>query len=62
MHCDVVVGTRAGVVEVIGGNVGDAVRMALLPAGADGRLAQDAPEGAPRMPDWFVLFQNRAGR
>ena len=62
MHCDVVVGVRSGAVEVVGGNVGDAVRMALLPARADGRLAQRAAEGAPEMPAWFVLFENRAGR
>lgn len=62
MHCDVVVGTRPGVVEVVGGNVGDAVRMALLPALPDGRLAPRAADGAPEMPAWFVLFPNRAGR
>ena len=62
MHCDVVVGVRPGVVEVVGGNVGDAVRMALLPARADGRLGTGTPEGAPEMPAWFVLFENRAGR
>jgi hypothetical protein len=62
MHCDVVVGTRPGVIEVVGGNVGDAVRMALLPALPDGRVAERAPDGTPEMPAWFVLFPNRAGR
>lgn len=62
MHCDVVVGVRPGVVEVVGGNVGDAVRMALLPAEPDGRLSLRVPDGAPAMPAWFVLFENRAGR
>jgi hypothetical protein len=62
MHCDVVVGIRPGMVEVVGGNVGDAVRMALLPAEPDGRLAPRAAEGAAEMPAWFVLFENRAGR
>jgi hypothetical protein len=62
MHCDVVVGVRPGVVEVVGGNVGDSVRMALLPAEADGRLARAAAAGAPELPAWFVLFENRAGR
>ncbi len=62
MHCDVVVGIRPGVVEVVGGNVGDAVRMALLPALPDGRLADRPVEGAPPPPAWFALFVNRAGR
>lgn len=62
MHCDIVVGIRPGVVEAVGGNVGDAVRMVLLPALNDGRIAPEVPEGAPEMPGWFVLFQNRAGR
>ncbi|WP_291295933.1 DUF2272 domain-containing protein [Elioraea sp.] len=63
MHCDVVVGTRPDVIEVVGGNVGDAVRMALLPALPDGRLAAPATDSsAPEMPAWFVLFPNRAGR
>ncbi len=62
MHCDVVVGVRPGVVEAVGGNVGDAVRMAMLPALGDGRIAREGIEGGPEMPTWFVLFQNRAGR
>lgn len=62
MHCDVVVGVRPGAVEVVGGNLGDAVRMAVLPALPDGRLDQTQVEGAPEMPAWFVLFENRAGR
>ncbi|MCS6853738.1 MAG: DUF2272 domain-containing protein [Elioraea sp.] len=61
MHCDVVVGVREGVVEAIGGNLGDAVRLVLLPAGADGRLVA-APAAAPPPPAWFVLFENRSGR
>jgi hypothetical protein len=61
MHCDIVVGTREGVVEAIGGNLGDAVRMSLLPADAAGRLPEAAPPGAPEMPAWFVVFENRAG-
>lgn len=62
MHCDVVVGVRPGAVEVVGGNLGDAVRMAVLPAQPDGRLDPREAEGAPEMPAWFVLFTNRAGR
>jgi hypothetical protein len=62
MHCDIVVGTREGVVEAIGGNLGDAVRMSLLPADPVGRLYESAAPGAPEMPAWFVVFENRAGR
>ena len=62
MHCDIVVGIRPGAVEVVGGNLGDAVRMAVLPALPDGRLDQAPVEGAPELPAWFVLFANRAGR
>ena len=61
MHCDIVVGRREGVVEAVGGNLGDAVRMSLLPADPAGRLYESAPPGAPEMPAWFVVFQNRAG-
>lgn len=61
MHCDIVVGRREGVVEAIGGNLGDAVRMSLLPADPAGRLFESAPPGAPEMPAWFVVFENRAG-
>ncbi len=61
MNCDVVVGIRPGAVEVVGGNLGDAVRMAVLPALPDGRLDPREVEGAPEMPAWFVLFANRAG-
>lgn len=62
MHCDIVVGTREGVVEAIGGNLGDAVRMSLLPADPAGRLYEAAPPEAPEMPAWFVVFENRAGQ
>lgn len=62
MHCDIVVSTRDGVIEAIGGNLGDAVRMSLLPADGDGRLVATAPPGAPALPAWFVIFENRAGR
>ncbi len=60
MHCDVVAGVREGVVEAIGGNLGDAVRLILLPTGPDGRLIP-APADAPPTPAWFVLFENRSG-
>lgn len=62
MHCDVVVGVRPRAVEAVGGNVGDAVRMVILPALPDGRLDLSPVEGAPEAPFLFVLFANRAGR
>jgi hypothetical protein len=62
MHCDIVVGAREGVVEAIGGNLGDTVRMSLLPADPTGRLYESAPPEAPEMPAWFVVFENRARR
>jgi hypothetical protein len=62
MHCDVVVGIRPGAVEAIGGNLGDAVRMAVLPALPDGRLDETPIDDVPELPAWFVLFENRAGR
>lgn len=61
MHCDIVVGAREGVVEAVGGNVGDAVRMSLLPTDTGGILLETAPPGAPALPSWFVVFENRAG-
>jgi hypothetical protein len=40
-HCDLVVGTLPGEVQVIGGNVADVVAMTRLPVDADGRLLPD---------------------
>ncbi len=51
MHCDVVVRTRPGVVEVIGGNVQDMVVLRRFPADDTGRVLP-APEGRPP----FVLL------
>ncbi len=61
MHCDVVVGVREGLVEVVGGNLGNAVRLVLLPTDRDGRLIPP-PGDAPPPPAWFVLFENHSGR
>lgn len=55
MHCDVVVATGPGVVEVVGGNVGDSVTLTRLEADERGRLRP----GSPRM---IVAMQNRLGR
>ena len=58
MHCDIVVATSPGRVEVIGGNVRDAVTRTHFPTDASGLLLPESP-GAPI---WFALFRNRLGR
>jgi hypothetical protein len=52
MHCDLVVATGPAVIEVVGGNVSDAVTLNRLEASADGRLP----------PDWLVVVRNRIPR
>jgi hypothetical protein len=56
-HCDIVVARNAGSLEVIGGNVDNAVSMKRVPVGADGRLV--GPTGAVIDPDypWFVVLR-----
>ena len=56
-HCDIVVKVHPGQLEVIGGNVDNAVAMKRIPVAADGRLA--APNGAVVDPDhpWFVVIR-----
>ena len=56
-HCDIVVGMKPGELEVIGGNVDNAVAMKPIPATADGRLA--GPDGVVLDPDhhWFVVLK-----
>ena len=51
MHCDLVVATGPGVIEAIGGNLGDAVTLRRIPADADG-LARG----------FLVVVENRLGR
>lgn len=58
MHCDIVTAVAPGVVEVIGGNVGDSVTLTRYPADAGGRLIA-APPG--RMPILLVM-ESRLGR
>jgi hypothetical protein len=56
-HCDIVVATRPGVLDVIGGNVDDSVSLKRIPVTADGRLA--GPDGTVLDPDhpWFVVIR-----
>jgi Uncharacterized protein conserved in bacteria (DUF2272) len=56
-HCDIVVEIKPGQLNVIGGNVDNAVAMKYIPVGADGRLA--GPGGVVLDPDhhWFVVLK-----
>jgi hypothetical protein len=56
-HCDIVVGIKPGELEVIGGNVEDAVAMRQIPATFDGHLA--GPDGIVVDPDhpYFVVLR-----
>ncbi len=56
-HCDIVVGTAPGQIQVVGGNVDDAVTLKHVPVTPDGRLA--GPDGRvldPRYP-WMVVLR-----
>jgi hypothetical protein len=56
-HCDIVVATKPGSLDVIGGNVDNSVSMKHIPVTADGRLAN--PDGTIVDPDhpWFVVLR-----
>lgn len=56
-HCDIVVGMKPGELDVIGGNVDNAVAMKPIPATADGHLA--GPDSVVLDPDhhWFVVLK-----
>jgi hypothetical protein len=56
-HCDIVVYIKPGQLDVIGGNVDNAVAMKYIPVTADGRLA--GPDGVVLDPDhhWFVVLK-----
>ena len=58
MHCDIVTGTAPGVVEAVGGNVGDSVTLTRFPTDEAGRLLP-APPG--RLPILLVM-ESRLGR
>jgi hypothetical protein len=56
-HCDIVVATRPGIIDGIGGNVADTVGMWRIPATPDGHLAR--PDGTVVDPShpWFVVLR-----
>ena len=56
-HCDLVVNIKPGQLDVIGGNVDNAVAMKYIPVTADGHLA--GPDGVVLDPDhhWFVVLK-----
>jgi Uncharacterized protein conserved in bacteria (DUF2272) len=56
-HCDIVVGRKPGELDVIGGNVDNAVTMKPVPINADGRLA--GVDGIVLDPEhhWFVVLR-----
>ncbi len=56
-HCDIVVELKPGQLDVIGGNVDNAVAMKYIPVTADGHLA--GPDGVVLDPDhhWFVVLK-----
>ena len=56
-HCDIVVGAAPGVLDVVGGNVDDAVTLKHVPVTAAGRLADaDGHVQDARYP-WFVVLR-----
>jgi len=56
-HCDLVVATRPGLLDVIGGNVDNSVSMKHVPVTTNGLLAN--PDGTNVHPDnaWFVVLR-----
>lgn len=56
-HCDIVVATRPGMVDGLGGNVANTVALWHIPATADGRLV--GPDGIAIDPNhpWFVVLR-----
>ncbi len=58
MHCDIVVRIVPGQVEVVGGNIRDAVTLSSFATDAAGLLLPRA-RGEPT---WFAILENRLGR
>ncbi len=56
-HCDIVVAAAPGMLEVIGGNVDDAVTLKHVPVTADGCLAGPDRVVLDRRYPWFVVLR-----
>ncbi len=56
-HCDIVVGAEPGVLDVVGGNVDDAVTLKHVPVTADGRLADAEGHVQDARYPWFVVLR-----
>ncbi len=56
-HCDIVVAVSPGVLDVIGGNVDDAVTMKHVPVTVDGRLADASGTVIDARYPWFVVLR-----
>jgi hypothetical protein len=56
-HCDIVVATRAGTLDVIGGNVDNSVSMKHIPVAPDGRLASGPDAVVDQDYPWFVVLR-----
>ena len=60
-HCDIVVATRPGMLDVIGGNVDNSVALRHIPVAPDGRLVgSDGRVVDPNHP-WFVVLRVKDG-
>ena len=56
-HCDIVVGAAPGVLDVVGGNVDDAVTLKHVPVTEDGRLADAGGRVLDARYPWFVVLR-----
>lgn len=59
-HCDIVVEVRRGSIDVIGGNLSNAVARRTLATDGNGRLQNPQPRAIdPAVKNWFAVIQNR---
>ncbi len=56
-HCDIVTGLGSGTIQVVGGNVADAVSMKHIPVDAQGRLADTTGKPYDTRYPWFTVLQ-----
>jgi hypothetical protein len=56
-HCDIVVGIAPGTLDVVGGNVDDAVTLKHVPVTPEGRLADAAGTVLDTRYPWFVVLR-----